>query len=65
LAHLTRQVIAADGGGLALRSSGDVSYVFVAFSAALAAFGLMNAGAVVGGAWFGPIAGPRMHGARS
>jgi hypothetical protein len=36
--------------------SGDVSYVFVALSAAVAAFGLMNAGAVAGGAWFGRIA---------
>src|SRR2546425_12482595 len=45
--------------GLALRWSGDVSYVFVALSAALAAYGLLNAGAVAGGAWFGPILRPR------
>ena len=50
---------AAGGGWLALRWSGDVSYVFVALSAALAAYGLLNAGAVAGGAWFGPIAWPR------
>ena len=59
LANLTRLVIAAGGGWLALRWSGDVSYVFVALSAALAAFGLMNAWAVASGAWFGPIAWPR------
>jgi hypothetical protein len=34
---------------------GDVAYVFVALSAALAAFGLINAGAVAGGAWFGAV----------
>jgi len=56
LANGTRLLIAVGGGWLALRWSGDVSYVFVALSAALAAFGLMNAGAVAGGAWFGPIA---------
>jgi len=59
LANLTRLAIAAGGGWLALRWSGDVSYVFVALSAALVAFGLMNAGAVASGAWFGPIAWPR------
>jgi Na+-driven multidrug efflux pump len=59
IANLVRLVIAAGGGWLAMRWSGDVSYVFVALSAALAAFGLMNAGAVASGAWFGPIAWPR------
>src|SRR5438309_1567628 len=59
LANLTRLVIAAGGGWLALRWSGDVTHVFVALSVALAAFGLMNAGAVASGAWFGPIAWPR------
>ena len=59
VANMTRLLIAAGGGWLALRWSGDVSYVFVALSAALAAFGLMNAWAVARGAWFGPIAWPR------
>ncbi len=54
LANQIRFVIAAGGGWLALRWSGDVSYVFVALGAALAAFGLLNAVAVAGGAWFGP-----------
>ena len=58
LANGTRLAIAAGGGWLALRWSGDVTYVFVALSVALAAFGLMNAGAVASGAWFGPIAWP-------
>src|SRR5881409_2131695 len=55
IANMTRLLIAAIGGWLALRWSGDVSYVFVALSAALVAFGLINAGAVARGAWFGPI----------
>ena len=59
VANMTRLLIAAGGGWLALRWSGDVSYVFVALSAALAAYGLLNAGAVAGGAWFGPILRPR------
>jgi MATE family, multidrug efflux pump len=59
IANMTRLLIAAIGGWLALRWSGDVTYVFAALSAALAAFGLMNAAAVAGGAWFGPIAWPR------
>src|SRR2546428_8969661 len=59
LANLTRLAIAAGGGWPALRLSGDVSYVFVALSAALSSVGVLNAGAVAGGAWFGPIARPR------
>jgi putative MATE family efflux protein len=55
LANLTRLAIAAGGGWLALRWSGDLSHVFLALGAALAACGLINAGAVARGAWFGPI----------
>jgi len=51
LANLTRLVIAAGGGWLALHLTGDISSVFVALAAALAAFGLINAVAVAGGAW--------------
>ena len=64
LANLTRLAIAAGGGWLALRWGGDVSHVFLAQSAALAVFGLMNAVAVAGGAWFGPVGWPRMPTAR-
>jgi putative MATE family efflux protein len=52
LANLTRLLIASLGGWLALRWSGNMSMVFFALSAALAAFGLINAAAVAGGAWF-------------
>jgi putative MATE family efflux protein len=56
LANLARLAIAAGGGWLALRWSGDLSAVFLAQGAALAAFGAINAAAVACGAWFGPVA---------
>jgi Na+-driven multidrug efflux pump len=58
LANLARLVIAAGGGWLALRWSGDLSLVFLVQGTALAAFGLINAGAVAGGAWFGRVSWP-------
>jgi len=64
LANLTRLVIAAGGGWLTLYAGGDLSHVFLALSAALTAFGLINAGAVARGAWFGPIRWPRLRPAR-
>lgn len=59
LANLTRLAIAAGGGWLALRSGGDLTHVFLAVSAALVLFGVINAGTVALGAWFGPLAWPR------
>jgi putative MATE family efflux protein len=53
LANLTRLLIAAGGGWLALRWTGNLTGVFIAVALALAAFGLINAAAVAGGAWFG------------
>jgi Na+-driven multidrug efflux pump len=61
LANLMRLAMATGGGWLALRWSGDLSQVFLTLSAALAAFGLINVGAVASGAWFGPIGLPRMR----
>ena len=52
LANLARLLIAAAGGYLALRFTGSLHGVFVALAAALATFGLINAAAVAGGAWF-------------
>jgi putative MATE family efflux protein len=52
LANLARLVIAAGGGWLALRWTGNLSDVFIALAVALATFGLINAAAVAGGAWF-------------
>ncbi len=53
LANFARLIIAACGGFLALRFTGNLSHVFAALALALAAFGLINAAAVAGGAWFG------------
>jgi Na+-driven multidrug efflux pump len=55
IANLTRLAIAAAGGWLALRLSGDLTNVFLSLAVALAAFGLINAVAVAGGVWFGPV----------
>jgi putative MATE family efflux protein len=52
LANITRLAIAAGGGWIALNASGELTHVFIAQSAALAAFGLINAAAVARGAWF-------------
>jgi Na+-driven multidrug efflux pump len=53
LANFARLLIAAGGGWLALRWTGNLTAVFIALAVALAAFGLINAAAVAGGAWFG------------
>jgi len=53
LANFTRLVIAAGGGYIALRLTGNLTHVFAALALALAAFGLINAAAVASGAWFG------------
>jgi putative MATE family efflux protein len=52
-AAVTRFAIAAGGGWLAFRLSGELVYVFAALAVALVAFGAINATAVAGGAWFG------------
>src|SRR5438093_3426967 len=58
IGNLTRLAIAALVGWLALRWSGNLSHVFLAQSLALVAFGLINALAVAGGSWFGPLKWP-------
>ena len=55
IANLTRLTITAAGGALALRLTGNLADVFVALAIALAVFGVINAAAVAGGAWFGPL----------
>ena len=54
-ANFSRMIIAAGGGWLALRWSGDLGHVFLAQGAALTAFGLINALTVAAGAWFGGV----------
>jgi Na+-driven multidrug efflux pump len=53
--NLLRLAIAAVGGWLAVNGGGELVHVFMAQSAALAAFGLVIAAAIAGGAWFGPV----------
>jgi Na+-driven multidrug efflux pump len=55
IGNVTRLALAALLGWLAVRWSGSLWPVFAAQSIALAAFGLVNAAAVAGGAWFGPL----------
>jgi putative MATE family efflux protein len=65
MANFARLIIAAGGGWLALRWTGNLTDVFIALAVALTAFGVINAAAVAGGAWFGragagpPSAAPR------
>jgi putative MATE family efflux protein len=51
LANMTRLIIAAAGGWLALYLGGGLLEVFLAQAAALVVFGLINAGAIALGAW--------------
>jgi Na+-driven multidrug efflux pump len=55
LANFARLSIAVGGGWLALHLGGGLLHIFLVQSAALTAFGLINAAAVAGGAWFGPV----------
>jgi putative MATE family efflux protein len=52
LANFARLIIAAVGGFVALRLTGNLTEVFIALSVALATFGLINAAAVASGVWF-------------
>lgn len=57
--NIVRLVVAALGGWLALHWGGSLAQVFVAQAVALLLYGLVNAGAVAAGAWFGPLRWPR------
>ena len=52
IAAVLRLAVATGGGWLALRWSGTSAGVFAALGAALAVFGLVNAAAILAGAWF-------------
>ncbi len=52
IANMARLAIAAGGGFVALRATGNLSEIFIALAVALAAFGLINAAAIAGGVWF-------------
>ncbi len=57
--NIARLAVAAGGGWLALRWGGGLGHVFAAQAAALLVYGLVNALAIAGGAWFGRVGWPR------
>lgn len=59
LGNLARLAVALAGGWLALRWGGGLAGVFLAQAVALVTYGVLNAWAVAGGAWFGGIGWPR------
>jgi Na+-driven multidrug efflux pump len=59
LGNVARLAVAALGGALVLWWGGGLARLFLAQGVALVIYGLINAGAVAGGAWFGPIGWPR------
>ncbi|WP_298924204.1 MATE family efflux transporter [uncultured Ramlibacter sp.] len=59
LGNVVRLAVGAGGGWLALRFGGGLDWIFAAQAAALVLYGLINAWAVAGGAWFGPLGWPR------
>lgn len=62
LGNVVRLAVAGGGGWLALRWGGGIAWVFWAQAAGLVLYGLINAMAVAGGAWFGPLGRPRRPG---
>ena len=58
IGNIARLAVAVAGGWLALRWDGGLGAVFAAQAAALVLYGLVNAWAVAGGAWFGPVGWP-------
>ena len=59
LANLLRLAVAALGGWLVLRWGGTLTQVFLVQGLAMVVYGLVNAGAVAAGSWFGPLRWPR------
>jgi putative MATE family efflux protein len=59
LGNIARLVVAASGGWLALQWGGGLTQVFIVQGMALTIYGLINALAMMGGAWFGPVGWPR------
>jgi putative MATE family efflux protein len=59
IGNIARLAVAVAGGWLALRWSGGLTGVFFAQGVALVIYGLVNAWAIAGGAWFGRVGWPR------
>lgn len=53
--NILRLVVAGCGGWIALHIGSGLESLFLALSVALVVYGLVNAGAIAGGAWFGPV----------
>ncbi|MDA8446941.1 MATE family efflux transporter [Paracidovorax valerianellae] len=60
--NIARLLVAGIGGWWALRSGGTLTQVFMAQAVALVVYGLLNAAAIAGGAWFGRVGWPRSVG---
>ncbi|UUX97126.1 MATE family efflux transporter [Aquabacterium sp. J223] len=58
IGNLVRVAVAGVGGWLALRAGWGLTGVFAAQAAALVVYGLINAAAIAGGAWFGALGWP-------
>jgi len=58
IGNLLRLAVAGLGGWLSLRYGGDLVHVFLAQGAALVVYGLVIAGTISGGAWFGRVGWP-------
>ncbi len=56
--NIARLLVAGIGGWLAIRWGGGLWHVFVAQGAALMVYGVVIAGAIAGGAWFGRVGWP-------
>ena len=56
--NVARLAVAAIGGWLAIRWGGGLVQVFMAQAAALVVYGVLNAAAIAGGAWFGRVGWP-------
>ncbi|WP_354362243.1 MATE family efflux transporter [Undibacterium sp. GrIS 1.8] len=59
LGNIIRLSVAGIGGWMAMHHSGGLAGVFLAQAVALVIYGAVNATAIAGGAWFGPIGWPR------
>lgn len=59
LGNIARLVVAVAGGWLALHGGYAIAGVFAAQAAAMVMYGIANACAIAGGAWFGPVGWPR------
>lgn len=59
LGNIARLVVVVAGGWLALHGGYAIAGVFAAQAAAMVVYGIANAWAIAGGAWFGPVGWPR------